>query len=399
MPEEHDFKNDILFIINERQQLTYNELSDIAFSRGVAENALNDALSQLEASKLIASRSSGGIMTYYVLQQDSIINKVLIVEDDKSISKLMAITIGKGFEVSQIYDGGEAMSFIRNNRPDLVVLDLMLPNKNGLDICQTIKSDPELNNTIVILVSAMDPTSNRFKGIEYGADYYVRKPFDPSEMRALVTIFLKKKGKRFDALIDLPDEERISNEIERSIKENEKYTIGTLSIDGLSLYARRFGNQSAMVILRLVSQLLQDIIKTKTQGAFVGFLNNTEFVIAGMKENVDILIKEVSGEFEAVMPFILQDAGYKKPFLSIESMYESKEVPKLSLKYVESEKEKLKERRDAILKDKGVPVTNLGSYTYEELEKLFSDQNLDVKITRDPTGVRLQVGRKGDKAA
>ena len=56
----------------------------------------------------------------------------------------------------------------------------------------------------------MDPTSNRFKGIKYGADYYIKKPFDPKELRSLVTIFLKKKGKRFDPLIDLPDEERIS---------------------------------------------------------------------------------------------------------------------------------------------------------------------------------------------
>lgn len=397
MAEEHGFENDLLSIINERQQVTYNELSDMAFSRGMPEKALKDTLSELETNKLIASRSSGGILTYYVLQQDSIINKVLIVEDDKSINKLMAISIGKGFEISQIYDGAEAMPFIRANRPDLVVLDLMLPNKDGLDICQTIKSDPSLGNTIVILVSAMDPTSNRFKGIEYGADYYIRKPFDPDEIRALVTIFLKKKGKRFDALIDLPDEERISNEIEHSIKEGKEYVIGTLSIDSLSLYARRFGNQSAIVILRLVSQLLQDIIKTKTQSAFVGFLNNTEFVIAGMKENVDALVNGVRREFDAVMPFILQDAGYKQIDLDVESLFESKEVPKLYLKYIESEKEKLKERREAILKDKGVPVTNLGSYTYEELEKLFSDQNLDIKITRDPSGIRLRVGREGDK--
>ncbi len=396
MSGEHDFTNDLLFIINERQQVTYNDLSEIAFSRGIPENELKDVILQLETSKRIASRNSGGIMTYYILDEGTQINKVLIVEDDKSISKLMAITIGKGFNVSQIYDGGEAMSFIRANKPDLVVLDLMLPNKNGLDICQTIKSDPELSNTIVILVSAMDPTSNRFKGIEYGADYYVRKPFDPGEIRALVTIFLRKKGKRFDALIDLPDEERISKEIERSIKENGEYVIGTLTIDNLGVYARRFGNQSAMVILRLVSQLLQDIIRTKTKVAFVGFLNNTEFVIAGMKENVDNLIKEVKGEFDAVMPFILQDAGFKSINMSdIESLFESKEIPKLSIKFAESEKEKLKERRDAILKDKGVPANNLGSYTYEELEKLFSDQNLDIKITRDPSGVRLQVGRKG----
>ena len=108
---------------------------------------------------------------------------MLIVEDDKNINKLMALSIGKGFEISQIYDGGEAIEFVRKNRPDLVILDLMLPHKDGLDICQTIKSDPSISGTIVIMVSAMDPTSNRFKGIKYGADYYIKKPFDPSELQ------------------------------------------------------------------------------------------------------------------------------------------------------------------------------------------------------------------------
>ena len=169
-------------------------------------------------------------------------------------------------------------------RPNLVILDLMLPHKDGLDICRTIKSDPELNNTVVILVSAMDPASNRFKGIKYGADYYIKKPFDPKELRTLVNIFLRKKGKRFDPLIDLPDEERLSKELERSIKESNEYTIGTLKIENLGTYARKFGEKPAVVILRVVSQLLQDDIKKYGQDIFLGFLNSDEFVIAGKKD-------------------------------------------------------------------------------------------------------------------
>ena len=206
--------SDIFDIINDRQQISFNELSDASFSMGIEKGKLEKVLAELESMKVIASRSRGGVLTYYPLQEGSL-RKVLIVEDDKNINKLMALSIGKGFEIGQIYDGGEAIEFVRKNRPDLVILDLMLPNKDGLDICQTIKSDPSISGTIVIIVSAMDPTSNRFKGIKYGADYYIKKPFDPNEMRSLVTIFLKKKGKSFDPLIDLPDEAGISNEIEQ----------------------------------------------------------------------------------------------------------------------------------------------------------------------------------------
>ncbi len=389
-------KEVVMALVNEKQQLTYNELSDMMFSRGVSEPDLKGSLKELEDSKLIASRSSGGVLTYYVLNQEDSPRRVLIIEDDKNISKLMALSIGKGFEIGQIYDGGEAVGAIRAAKPELVILDLMLPHKDGLDICQTIKSDPNTSNIVVILVSAMDPTSNRFKGIKYGADYYIKKPFDPNELRTLVTIFLKKKGKRFDALIDLPDEERISKEVERSIKEGAQYTIGTLKIGGLGAYARRFGEHAGVVILRLISQLLQDSVRTKGPGTFVGFLNSDEFVLVGKGDEVGAVIEEVNNEFTAVLPFIFQDAGYKLIDLSIDSLFESKEVPKLSLEYEESDRDQIKQRRSEILQGRGGGFGNAGSYTYDELQKLFGSKNLDIKITRDANGVRLHVGKSVD---
>jgi DNA-binding response OmpR family regulator len=396
MTEDKVFENDLLSILNEKQQISLNDLKDIAFSRGIAENSLKNILSELEKNRIIASRSNGGILTYYMLQEQNHLKKVIIVEDDKNINKLMALSIGKNYNITQIYDGGEAVAAIRSQKPELVILDLMLPNKDGLDICQTVKSDPEIKNTIIILVSAMDPTSNRFKGIKYGADYYIKKPFDPSELRTLVTLFLEKKGKRFDPLIDLPDEERISNEIEHSIKEGEKYTIGILKIDGLGDYASRIGEHYAITILRLVSQLLQDAIKQNAPNVFVGFLNSDEFVITGMRENVDKVVHEVQKEFNAVLPFLIQDAGYKQIDLNIDSLFETEEVPKLTLRFTISEKEKLKERRNEVLKNKGVSTNDIGSYTYDELQKIFGNEDFDIIITRDSEGVKMRVGKKND---
>ena len=387
--------SDIFDIINDRQQISFNELSNISFSMGIAKERLMKVLSELEGMKVIASRSRGGVLTYYPLQEGSL-RKVLIVEDDRNINKLMALSIGKGFEISQIYDGGDAIASVRKERPDLVILDLMLPHKDGLDICQTIKSDPNISSTIVIIVSAMDPTSNRFKGIKYGADYYIKKPFDPNEMRSLVTIFLKKKGKRFDPLIDLPDEPGISNEIEQSIKAGEQYSIGTIKVGGLGDYAKRFGSDSAMVILRLISQLLQDRAKSTSDKIFVGFLDSEVFVIAGQKRNIESSVEQLRGEFNAVLPFILQDEGYKSISLDIGDLFESKEVPKLELIYEESKKEKMLERRNQILKSKGASRSDIGSYTYDEIREMFGNNDLDIKITRDNRDVKLQVSKENE---
>lgn len=381
----------VLGMVREKQQIARNELSSLS----IDEQKLGRILMDLEARKLIFSRSSGGLLTYYSLQEENPLRKVLIVEDDKNINRLMALSVGKEFEISQLYDGEEAIKFIRANKPDLVILDLMLPHKDGLDICQTVKMDKQTCNTTIILVSAMDPTNNRFKGIKYGADYYIKKPFDPSELRSLVTLFLKKKGKKFDPLIDLPDEERISNAIEQSISagSGQDYKIGTLRVHNLKTYIEKFGEKSGMVVIRLISQILQDSIKSQ-ENTFVGFLSSSSFVMSGASENISKIVTETEKEFNAVLPFILQDEGYKTLDLNLESMFESKEIPKLSLVFNEISKDKLRERRKEILSTK--PSERIGAYTYQELQKLLENEALDIKITRDNDQVKLQIGKFGD---
>ncbi|MEM0107097.1 MAG: response regulator [Candidatus Micrarchaeaceae archaeon] len=378
--------------IAEKQQVSFNDLYSALHEDGVTSEELEKSLSTLEKSGVIASRSTGGIMTYYSLDSNPI-KKVLIVEDDRDINKLMALSIGEGFDIHQIYDGGEVIDYVKKNKPALIILDLMLPNRDGLSICQEIKENPELRNTIIILVSAMDPTSNRLQGIKYGADYYIKKPFEPKELRTLVTIFLKKKGRPFDPLIDLPDEARISKEFEYSIKAGNEYSIGTLSINGLSDYAQRFGEKSAIVLLRLVSQLLQDSIKKYGQKVFAGFLNSSKFVVAGSKKELTDSIQEVKKEFNAVLPFIMQDAGFKQ-LPGIEPIFDMAEAPKLSIVFTESNKDDRISRRNEVLKNKGIAADNIGSYSYEELQKMFGDDNLDIQITRDANGVKLNIGKK-----
>ncbi len=392
MESIENIKADIISVINDKQQVTYNEIMGFAAASSVDEQTLKKALHELEIANAIASRSSGGILTYYILQDEPPLRRIMIVEDDKNINKLMMLSVGKGFETRQIYDGGEALGRIKGEKPDLVILDLMLPGMDGLEICQGIKKDSALKDTIVIIVSAMDATSNRFKGIKYGADYYIKKPFDPAELRNLVTIFLKKKGKKFDPLIDLPNESRISDEVEKALKDpNSSYEMGRLAVDGLAEFAKEFGNDSGMTILRLVSQLLQDKVRESKTNVFVGFLNGDDFVVAGDKVAVDAAVSGITTEFRAVLPFIYQSEGYKPIELGIEDIYGA-EKPMLVLKYSPIQKGALIERRAEILKNKR--NDDIGSYTYEELRHMLGSEQLDITITRDPDdGVRLSVGK------
>jgi DNA-binding response OmpR family regulator len=115
--------------------------------------------------------------------------RILIVDDDKNISELLNIYLtDAGFETFQSYDGSSALSFIKNNKVDLVLLDIMLPVIDGWEVCKLIR---RTNSVPIIMLTARDMLEDKIQGFELGADDYVVKPFQPKEVVARVRARLR----------------------------------------------------------------------------------------------------------------------------------------------------------------------------------------------------------------
>ena len=114
--------------------------------------------------------------------------KVLIVDDESHIRLLLEQTldplVDADVEVTTADNGGAALEAIRRDRPDLVLLDVMMPVMNGFDVCRAVKSDPELKATFVVMLTAKGQELDRVTGAEVGADLYLTKPFDPDDVLA-----------------------------------------------------------------------------------------------------------------------------------------------------------------------------------------------------------------------
>jgi two-component system, OmpR family, alkaline phosphatase synthesis response regulator PhoP len=121
------------------------------------------------------------------------LTSLLIVEDDPEISRLLADFMRpEGFEV-ECADSGKAMdAVLQRMRPDLVVLDLMLPHVDGLEVCRAIRSNPQSAAVPIIMLTARSEESDRIVGLELGADDYVAKPFGPNELVARVRALLRR---------------------------------------------------------------------------------------------------------------------------------------------------------------------------------------------------------------
>ena len=109
--------------------------------------------------------------------------KVLVVDDEPFILRSLSFVLRReGLEVIEARDGVEALEAARRERPDLMFLDIMMPRKDGYQVCREIKEDPDLSETYVIILTAKGQQSDRERGLAAGADEYMTKPFSPSRL-------------------------------------------------------------------------------------------------------------------------------------------------------------------------------------------------------------------------
>ena len=120
--------------------------------------------------------------------------KILVVEDEENIQELIRYNLAKeGYQVSCVLSGEKGLEAARTGNPDLVLLDLMLPGLDGLDVCKELKRDAATQGIAVIMVTAKGDETDIVTGLELGADDYVVKPFSPKVLLSRVKAVLRRK--------------------------------------------------------------------------------------------------------------------------------------------------------------------------------------------------------------
>ncbi|MGS0644850.1 winged helix-turn-helix domain-containing protein [Staphylococcus hominis] len=141
--------------------------------------------------------------------------KVLVVDDEQSIVTLLKYNLETaGYIVDVAYDGEEALKKVKEVKPELIVLDVMLPKKDGIEVCKTIRSDKNL--VPILMLTAKDDEFDRVLGLELGADDYMTKPFSPREVVARVKAILRRS--------------QIANEVVKNDVEDEDIVIDNIRI-------------------------------------------------------------------------------------------------------------------------------------------------------------------------
>ncbi|MBI5057457.1 MAG: response regulator transcription factor [Nitrospirae bacterium] len=123
--------------------------------------------------------------------------KILVIEDERDISELVAYSLGKeGFAVSASANGEDALKTVRKEKFGLIILDLMLPGIQGMELCKILKSSVETSSVPIIMLTAKSEELDKVLGLEMGADDYITKPFSPRELVARVKAVLRRSHEK-----------------------------------------------------------------------------------------------------------------------------------------------------------------------------------------------------------
>ena len=138
---------------------------------------------------------------------------ILVVEDDKSLLPMITYNIEKnGFQVKSATNGEDALLLIKEEIPSLAIFDWMIPETNGLELCKILRRKQETSNLPIIMLTAREEEEDRIRGLEYGADDYISKPFSPAELIARIKALIRRSTSSQNNILEFEDIKIFDNE-------------------------------------------------------------------------------------------------------------------------------------------------------------------------------------------
>ncbi|MCZ7551380.1 MAG: response regulator [Anaerolineales bacterium] len=243
--------------------------------------------------------------------------RLLIVEDDQDISNMLKIYFsGHDFEVDTALRGAEALEKTRQNLPHLIVLDIMLPDIDGFEVCRILRTHTRTSHVPIIFLTQKDERSDKLQGLELGADDYVTKPFDIEELKLRVqrAITRAEQQSLTDPRSGLPSGRLIEEQLRRIIRLGD-WSFMDIRILNLEAFRDVYGFVAADNVLRFTAMLLGEVVdELGTLNDFIGHAGGDNFVVIttqeASKEIQRKLIDRFANEVLAHYSFIDREQGY-----------------------------------------------------------------------------------------
>jgi DNA-binding response OmpR family regulator len=231
-----------------------------------------------------------------------LLKKIVIAEDDDAIAHMVNMSLGDaGFLCLRARDGDEALKLVKAHDPDLLVLDVMMPRVDGLEVARRLKADVMWSRTPILMLTALASTDDQVVGLEAGADSYMAKPFDLREMGARVKALIRSARRERDRnpTTNLPGSRAIDEEIEGALKSGKPTAVIHFDILNFDSYSDSIGIARSEDTVRSLGQWLLDAARGASGGgSFVGHIGGSDFIAVVAPEHVESFITTAEGAFD-----------------------------------------------------------------------------------------------------
>ena len=228
--------------------------------------------------------------------------RILVVEDDFDISNMLRIYFqSQGYEVAVAPRGGDALEMCRQQLPNIVVLDIMLPDMDGYDVCRQLRSNLRTKHIPILFLTQKDERSDKIHGLELGADDYITKPFDVEELKLRVKNAMARAA--YESLTNpttgLPSSKLIEEQL-RDLMRRPNWGILYIGIARLEAFSEVYGFVAADEVLRYTAMTLGETVDSiGTPNDFIGHIGGDDFIIITSRDLVKPMADDLTRRFSA----------------------------------------------------------------------------------------------------
>ncbi len=261
--------------------------------------------------------------------------RILVVEDDVDISNMLRIYFdSQGYDVWVAVRGQEALDICRRKLPNIIVLDIMLPDIDGYEVCQRLRNNLRTSHIPILFLTQKDERSDKIAGLELGADDYITKPFDIEELRWRVQNVLKRA--QYENLTNpttgVPSSKLIEEQLKKLMRRNG-WTILYIGINGFEPFKEVHGFVAGDDILRFVAIILTESVdELGTVNDFIGHIGGDDFILITTTEKAEALRQRLVKRFQAEVGTFYSFREKERGFMMVQDADgNERKVPLMSL--------------------------------------------------------------------
>jgi diguanylate cyclase (GGDEF)-like protein len=248
--------------------------------------------------------------------------RILVADDDRDIARFVELNLTlEGFDVELVHDGAEALQRATDDPPDLIVLDVMMPVLDGVEVVRRLRAQAATAAIPVVMLTAKSLSADKVVGLTAGADDYIVKPFDTLELVARVRTTLRRTAdnRSVSPLTGLPGNHRIDIEIASRAQAQQPYAVCHVDLDEFKSFNDAYGFLRGDDLLMVLSNCLQQLggEAAGNPPVFVGHVGGDDFVLVCTPEQAEPLCAAIVQAFDAAVPTFYDAEDAMRGYLEV----------------------------------------------------------------------------------